>query len=79
MTNPNDIDETVRAGDNASIENTASEKLSISLLCSDACRVNLDLEPGQVVKVSAGSSDMTIVLHNGDPAKLLIIRPEPAS
>ncbi|NMT65055.1 hypothetical protein [Marinobacter orientalis] len=79
MKNPADIDETIRAGDTASIENTASEKLSVSLICSDACRVDIDLEPGQVLDFSAGSSDAKIVLHNGDPVNLLIIRPESAS
>lgn len=74
-----DINETISAGETASIENTYTEKLSISLLCGNDCQVGIELVPGQILEFSAGSSDAKIVLHHGDPANLLIIKPESAS
>jgi hypothetical protein len=79
MNNFTDISEKISAGETASIENTHSEKLSISLICINDCRVDIELAPGQVLGFSAGSSDAKIVLHHGDPANLLIIKPESAS
>ncbi len=77
--NIKDFDETISAGDTASIENTHSEELSISLISSNGCRVDIELSPGQVLGFSAGSSDAKVVLHHGDPSNLLIIKPESAS
>ena len=74
-----DIDETISAGEVASIENTHSEAMSISLICSNDCRVGIELVPGQVLEFAAGSAEAKVVLHHGDPAKLLIIKPESAS
>ena len=79
MKNLTDINETISAGETASIENTHTEKLSVSLVCINGCRVDIELAPGQVLGFSAGSSDATVVLHHGDPANLLIIKPESAS
>lgn len=74
-----DISQNIRATETASIENTGSQKLSLSLICSNGCRVDIDLVSGQALEFTAGSSDATIVLHHGDPANLLIIKPESAS
>lgn len=74
-----DISETIGAGDTASIENTGSKKLSISLICNNCCRVDLELVPGQAIELSAGNSDAKVVLHHGDPSNLFIIKPESAS
>lgn len=79
MKNITDINEIISAGDTASIENTHSEKLSISLICSNGCRVDIELAPDQVLGFSAGNSNAKVVLHHGDPANLLIIKPESAS
>lgn len=79
MKNLIDLNETISADETASIENTHSEKLSISLICINGCRVDIDLAPGQVLGFSAGSSNAKVVLHHGDPANLLIIKPESAS
>ena len=79
MKNVTDFYETIGAGDTASIENTHSEALSISIICSNDCRVDIELAPGQVLGISSGSSDAKVVLHHGDPANLLIIKPESAS
>ncbi|MCG6938610.1 MAG: hypothetical protein LJE83_10650 [Gammaproteobacteria bacterium] len=79
MKNITDVNETINAGDTASIENIHSEELSISLICNDDCRVDIELAPGQVLQITAGSSDAKLVLHHGDPANLLIIKPESAS
>lgn len=79
MNNVSDISETISAGDTASIENTHSEKLSISIICSKYCRMDIELAPGQVLGFTAGDSDAEVVLHQGDPANLLIIKPDSAS
>lgn len=79
MKNVTDFYETISAGDTASIENTHSEALSISIICNNDCRVDIELAPGQALGFSTGSSDAKVVLHHGDPANLLIIKPESAS
>lgn len=79
MKKTNDLDELISAGDTASIENTHTEKLSISLISSNGCRVDIELVPGQVLELTAGSASARVVLHHGDPNNLLIIKPESAS
>ncbi|MFC6673857.1 hypothetical protein [Marinobacterium aestuariivivens] len=79
MKNITDIHEIIGAGEMASIENTHSEELSISLICSDGCQLDFELAPGQILELSAGRLDAKVVLHHGDPANLLIIKPESAS
>ena len=77
--NVTDFIETISAGDTASIENTHSEELSISIICSNDCRLDIKLAAGQILGLSPGSSDAKVVLHDSDPANLLIIKPESAS
>lgn len=79
MNDNNDINQTISAGEMASIENTHSKELSISLLCGNGSRVDMELAPGQVLELSAGAENTQIILHSGDPANLLIIKPESAS
>ncbi len=79
MNKMTEIEEAFSAGEVASIENTCSEILSISLHCGHDCRVDIELAPDQVVEFNAGSSEAKVVLHHGDPANLLIIKPESAS
>lgn len=74
-----DIGEKIGSDETTSIENTGSEKLSVSFICGNACRLDLELVPGQVVEFTAGSSEARIVLHHGDPTNLLIVKPESAS
>ena len=77
--NDTEFYETISAGETASIENTHSEALSISVICRDDCRVDIELAPGQAMGLSTGNSDAKVVLHHGDPANLLIVKPESAS
>lgn len=79
MNDMTEVEEKFSASETASIENTHSEKLSISLLCGKECRVDIELAPGQVLEFASGSSEAKLVLHHGDPAHLLIIKPESAS
>jgi hypothetical protein len=79
MNKMTEIAETIGPGEMASIENTHSEKLSISLHCGHDCRVDIELAPSQVMEFNAGDSEAKVVLHHGDPANLLIIKPESAS
>lgn len=74
-----DIGEKIGSDETASIENTGSEKLSVSFICSNGCRLDIELVPGQVVEFTAGSSEATVVLHHGDPSNLLIVKPESAT
>lgn len=71
--------ETLFAGEKISIENTQSSALAISLECANGCQVALDLLPGQSVGFSPGDTDATLTLRDGDPAGLLVIRPETAT
>ena len=79
MKNVTVFSETIGAGDTASIGNTHSEELSISIICNNDCRVDIKLAAGQIMGLSTGSSDAKIVLHDGDPANLLIVKPDSAS
>ena len=74
-----DIGEKISFGETANIENTGSEKLSVSFICNNGCRLDLELVPDQVVEFTAGSCDAKVVLHHGDPSSLLIVKPESAS
>jgi hypothetical protein len=75
MTTATDTNETIAAGETASIENTRSAPLSISLLSENGCKVELELAPAQILNFSAGDANATLVLHEGDPASLRIIKP----
>jgi hypothetical protein len=66
------------AGDKASIENTKSEPLSIGLVSDSGCEFEIELLPGQALTFNAGSTNARVILHHGDPAALLIIKPETA-
>jgi hypothetical protein len=68
--------EKISAGEQASIENTHSTALALSVISDNGCQVEIELMPGQVLGFSAGDTDAKIVLHHGDPAGLLIIKPE---
>lgn len=71
--------EVILAGETASIENTQSTALSISLISDNGCHMEIELRPGQVVGFSAGNANAKVILHHGDPAGLLVIKPESAS
>lgn len=71
--------ETLFAGEKISIENTQSSPLAISVECANGCQIALDLLPGQSLGFSPGEADATLTLRDGDPAGLLLIRPETAT
>lgn len=79
MNGISDFQETIAAGETASIENTQSDPLSLSLLARNGSHVEFELLLGQVIGLTAGSDDIRILLHHGDPAGLLVIKPESAS
>ena len=79
MANFSNSVEKISAGEKATIENTQSTVLSISLINDNGCNVEIELMAGQIVGFSAGSSDAELILHHGNPAGLLIIKPEIAS
>lgn len=67
------------AGETASIENIHSRALSISLNCEDGSKLTLELAPGQVIGFTAGQCNAELLLHDGDPSCLRVIKPENAS
>lgn len=71
--------EMILAGEHASIENTQAAALPVSFITADGCQFEMELMPGQMVGFTAGKTDAKIVLRGGDPAGLLIIKPESAS
>ncbi|MGQ9424428.1 hypothetical protein ACXYTJ_00590 [Gilvimarinus sp. F26214L] len=68
--------EALHPGDTVVLENTADAALSIDLVSDDGCNVKLDLAAGQQLEFSAGGSHARVILRNGDPAALLVIKPE---
>ena len=79
MENKADTNQVINAGDAVCIENTSSEATSISIICSDCCRVDLELSPGQDLEFTAGNSDAKVVVHHADPTNILIVEPESPS
>lgn len=69
----------IPAGENVSIENSLSSGLEISLVCDSGSQFDIELLPGQSLGFSGGKVAAKIFLHKGDPAGLLIIKPETAS
>ncbi|MDY6984203.1 MAG: hypothetical protein SV422_14050 [Pseudomonadota bacterium] len=67
------------AGETASIENIHSRALSISLNGEDGGKLTLELAPGQVISFTAGQCNAELLLHDGDPSCLRVIKPENAS
>lgn len=74
-----DVFEELFAGDTVSIENTDTAPLSISLVSDNGCHVETELMPGQAMAFSTGTANAKIHLLKGNPASLLVIRPEAAS
>jgi hypothetical protein len=79
MDKASDYFDMISSGERASVENVTKTALSISLLGSNGASIELDLLPGQIIGLSAGSDETRILLHEGDPAGLLVIKPESAS
>lgn len=79
MSQSDGIHETIPANETASIENSGSAALSISLDCGNGCRVVLQLAPGQALELTTGELEASVALHDGDAKSLLIIKPETAS
>lgn len=71
--------EELRPHDTVGIENTRDAELSISILAADGARLNMALAPGQVIEFSTGASDAKIILRDGDPAGLLVVKPDTPS
>ena len=75
MTESKSSSEKVMAGETASIENTHSAALSISLSSEDGYKFDLELAPGQILGFTAGTVCAGLTLHHGDPAGLRVIKP----
>jgi|GEM_PF-2542706 len=71
--------EIVAAGETANVENVTTTALSLRLLGPKGSHVQLGLLPGQVIGLCAGEDEIRIILQEGDPADLLVIKPETAS
>jgi hypothetical protein len=66
----------IPAGEKASITNTSKQPLSIALSSESGSCLEMELLPGQTIGFGAGDTDAEVILHQGDPAGLLIIKPE---
>lgn len=71
--------EELRSGDTVAIENTRNSEISLSIMTGDDARLNMALAPGQVLDFTAGASDARIILREGDPAALLVVKPDTPS
>lgn len=71
--------ETILSGDKANIENTGKSKVALKLVSSDGYQVEIELEPGQVIGFTSGPANVEVIITNGEPEKILIIKPEAAS
>jgi hypothetical protein len=75
MDRQRDLSEDVRPGDTVSIENTRERALSITIRAIDGTRLDMALQPGQLIEFAAGDSEAHIVLHDEDAEGLLVIQP----
>ncbi len=69
----------IHAGDTVSIENSDKSELQISVICHSGCQFDFELLPGQSLGFSADGMGAKVVLRKGNPAGLLMIKPETAS
>ena len=75
MSAATETNEAIAAGETASIENTHSAPMAISIVSENGCKVELELAPAQVLNFSAGDANAVLALHEGDPSRLRIIKP----
>ncbi len=71
--------EELRPGDSVVLENTRKSEISISIVTADDARLNMALAPGQVVEFTSGAQSARIILREGDPAALLVVKPDTPS
>ncbi|WP_146003520.1 hypothetical protein [Kineobactrum sediminis] len=76
MTKPVNGTEQLTPGETATIENTLSTPMRISLVSGNDCQVDIELLPGQVVRFSSGKAHAKIAVQDGDPSGLLVVKPE---
>jgi hypothetical protein len=76
---PSDKSENIIAGETASIENTKSKPLKLSVTCDNGCELKLELQPGQIISFTPGEANAELVLHDGDASALRIIKPGAAT
>lgn len=69
----------IHAGDTVSIENSGKSELQISVICHSGCQFDFELLSGQSLGFSADTMGAKVVLRKGNPAGLLMIKPETAS
>lgn len=79
MEQPSDYFEIIAPGETASVENVTNAALPLSFLAGNGSYLQFDLLPGQIIELGAGNEATRIVLREGDPSGLLVIKPESAS
>lgn len=79
MSDHTEVFEEIFSNETVSIENIDKTPLSVKLISDKGCHVEIELRPGQVMGFSTGDANAKILLLSGDPANLLVIRPEAAS
>lgn len=76
MTKPVNGTEQLAAGETATIENMLSTSMRISLVSGDDSQLDIEILPGQVIRFTAGKGRAKIVVHDGDPSGLLVVKPD---
>lgn len=69
----------LRPGDAVVLENTRKTEIAISIVTADETRLDMALVSGQVVEFTCGAQNARIILREGDPAALLIVKPDTPS
>lgn len=75
----NTLFDEIPGGERVSILNSQTMGIQISLVSNSGSQFDLELLPGQSLGFSADQMGAKILLNRGDPAGLLIIKPESAS
>jgi hypothetical protein len=68
--------EEVRPGDTVSVENVQQSALAVTVVTGDGSRLTLHLRPGQTLQLVAGEASARVLLREGDPAGLLVVKPD---
>lgn len=79
MPEDQDFVERIHSGDCAYIENVQEAPLAVSVLMTDGSRIDMALAPGAGFEIKAGDCEAQVILHDGTPEGLSVIKPDAPS